>query len=372
MRAGLHNIQLWDINESAAQKFTIEKLSDTTAPQIKDVKISDITKDGYKVTITVTDDIGVKKVAVPTWTQYNSQDDLFNNWPDTALATQTGDNTWTYKVKVSDHNNERGVYYTDVYAWDFNGNEGAWRGENSKRTTVKVGMYNLTVNPNGGTAVNESGTKTTNAFKVTKNQLIYLGANFNSMTWANPSRTGYTFIGWYTSATGGTKVHGADGKCVNDGAYFKNGNYQKASDLTLYAQWQANKYTVTLNADGGTCDKKSISVTYDSKYGILPIPTLEGYNFTGWFDENNNKITADTNVSITEDKVLTAKWEAYNIKGDVNNDKTLNIADAVMLQNWLLGSGTLTSWENADLCKDGKIDIFDMIEIRKLIVQDNS
>lgn len=56
------------------------------------------------------------------------------------------------------------------------------------------------------------------------------------------------------------------------------------------------------------------------------------------------------------------------IKGDANDDKTVDVADAVMLQKWLLGSGNLTNWKNVDLCEDGKIDVFDMIEMRKLIV----
>lgn len=54
--------------------------------------------------------------------------------------------------------------------------------------------------------------------------------------------------------------------------------------------------------------------------------------------------------------------------GDANGDGTVNVADAIVLQKWLLGSGNLTNWENVDLCKDGRIDVFDMIEMRKLII----
>lgn len=65
------------------------------------------------------------------------------------------------------------------------------------------------------------------------------------------------------------------------------------------------------------------------------------------------------------------KWNFVStiIKGDANDDKTVDVADAVMLQKWLLGSGTLTNWKNVDLCEDGKIDVFDMIEMRKLITK---
>ncbi|MDE6502070.1 MAG: dockerin type I repeat-containing protein, partial [Ruminococcus sp.] len=56
-----------------------------------------------------------------------------------------------------------------------------------------------------------------------------------------------------------------------------------------------------------------------------------------------------------------------HVKGDANDDNEFTVADAVMLQKWLLGSGELTNWQNADLFEDGIIDIFDMIEMRKLL-----
>lgn len=361
------NIQLWDFNDGGAQKFTIDKISDTTAPVIKDVKISDITKDGYKVTVTVTDNVGVKIVKVPTWTKYNSQDDLI--WHE---AKQTDDNTWTYTVKVSDHKNERGIYYTDVYADDFTGNQDVWHSTNNHRSTVKVGMYDLTLNPNGGTVVTESGTKTANAYKPAKNQLIYLGGNFNSMAWAKPSRTGYTLTGWFTAATGGTKVHGADGKCTNEGTYFKNGNYQKAAALTLYAQWKANSYTVTLNANGGSCDKKTISVTYDKNYETLPTPTRKGYTFTGWYTAatGGTKVKSDTKVAITANQTLYAQWKAETVAGDVNTDGKFSIADAVLLQKWLLvvPDTELADWKAGDICSDGKLNIFDLCLMKKMLI----
>ncbi|MDE5557541.1 MAG: RICIN domain-containing protein [Ruminococcus sp.] len=68
------------------------------------------------------------------------------------------------------------------------------------------------------------------------------------------------------------------------------------------------------------------------------------------------------------------KWNFVSsiIKGDANNDKIVNVSDAVMLQKWLLGSGNLTNWRNVDLYEDGKIDVFDMIEMRKLIINSQS
>ncbi|MBR3132891.1 MAG: InlB B-repeat-containing protein, partial [Clostridia bacterium] len=85
-----------------------------------------------------------------------------------------------------------------------------------------------------------------------------------------PAITGYTFSGWYTAATGGTKVG-------NAGA-----SYTPTSTSTLQGQWTANNYTVTFDANDGTVSPASKSVTYDSVYGELPTPTRTGYTFDGW------------------------------------------------------------------------------------------
>lgn len=56
---------------------------------------------------------------------------------------------------------------------------------------------------------------------------------------------------------------------------------------------------------------------------------------------------------------------------DVNLDGKFNVSDAVLLQKWLLAvpDTHLKHWENADFCEDGRIDIFDMVEMRKMLIQ---
>lgn len=60
------------------------------------------------------------------------------------------------------------------------------------------------------------------------------------------------------------------------------------------------------------------------------------------------------------------------VKGDINEDGDVTIADAVLLEKWLLGSGTNNSanWKNADIYTDNVIDVYDMIEMRKLISEE--
>ncbi|MDE6519886.1 MAG: dockerin type I repeat-containing protein [Ruminococcus sp.] len=70
-------------------------------------------------------------------------------------------------------------------------------------------------------------------------------------------------------------------------------------------------------------------------------------------------------------------FKVYNkseIQGDINNDNKLNVADAVLLQKWLLDEPDieLVNWKAADICEDGRLNVFDMIEMRKLIINSQS
>lgn len=55
--------------------------------------------------------------------------------------------------------------------------------------------------------------------------------------------------------------------------------------------------------------------------------------------------------------------------GDVNADGKFTIADIVMMQKFLLGAGTLMDWNAGDLCKDSKINIFDLSAMKSLIIE---
>lgn len=72
--------------------------------------------------------------------------------------------------------------------------------------------------------------------------------------------------------------------------------------------------------------------------------------------------TAITTVPVTTISVPAAtEPPVTQVEGDVNSDGVYNVADVVMMQNWLLGSGNLTDWESGDLNKDGVINIFESL-----------
>lgn len=65
-------------------------------------------------------------------------------------------------------------------------------------------------------------------------------------------------------------------------------------------------------------------------------------------------------------------WQAGEtsfLMGDVNDDGEFSIADAVMLQKWLLNAGELYNWQNGDFCKDNRIDVFDLCLLRKRLIE---
>lgn len=100
---------------------------------------------------------------------------------------------------------------------------------------------------------------------------------------ADPTKEGYTFIGWYN---GESEWNFADAV---------------ATDLTLTAKWQVNQYTITFDTAGGS---EVPSITQDYGTAITPpaAPTRTGYTFAGWDREIPTAMPA-------ENMTITARWQ---------------------------------------------------------------
>lgn len=120
---------------------------------------------------------------------------------------------------------------------------------------IGIGKYNsdnkITFNANGGelktpgTNINNPSGNYSNKVTVT-----YGTDTYSSMSNDIPERAGYTFDGWWTTpndSNASVMVYDASGKCNNDCNYWKNNQWQGTNDLTVYAHWKANTYTVRLN-----------------------------------------------------------------------------------------------------------------------------
>ena len=120
-----------------------------------------------------------------------------------------------------------------------------------------------------------------------------------------PTRTGYTFGGYWKDDV---KKFWYDANGVS-----RDENWNIPYDRTLNAEWTANTYTVTFNANGGnTPSPASKSVTYDSTYGDLATCTRTGYTFAGWWTSasGGTQVSSTTTVKITAAQTLYAHWAA--------------------------------------------------------------
>lgn len=116
----------------------------------------------------------------------------------------------------------------------------------------------------------------------------------------NPTKSGYTFGGWYT-----------DSKCTKAYSF----STKLTGNKTLYAKW-LKKYTVKFDANSGSVKTKSKKVTYSAKYGTLPSPKKKGYSFSGWYTKKSGgtKITANSKVKIKKTTTLYAHWKKITVK----------------------------------------------------------
>jgi len=109
-------------------------------------------------------------------------------------------------------------------------------------------------------------------------------------------RKGFTFVGWYTDPVNGDKM--------------SSSTKVKPQNLTLYAHWWANSYTVKFNPASGKMPATNKAVIYGQMYGSQPTPTRVGYVFGGWYTKATGGalVQPTSKVSITATQTLYAHW----------------------------------------------------------------
>lgn len=171
--------------------------------------------------------------------------------------------------------------------------------------------YTVTLNKNGGSGG-------TNSVVATKGSAM---PTISSL----PTRAGYTFAGYYSATSGGTKYYNANGTSAK--------NFDKDANTTLYAQWTANEYTVTYKANGGSVSpasfkyktNKNTTTSTDQNF-TLATPTRTGYTFNGWSTSKSgtsisNKTALKINGNTYGNFDVTASWSVipytitYNLDG---------------------------------------------------------
>jgi len=259
----------------------------------------------------------------------NSIDPDFHIWDDSI-------NNWVYY----DDGPESTTYYNfkliksfvagRSYSFAF-GVYGGGNGSYIVKVTKVTPSYMVTYNANGGSVSPASET-------VNAGSSIVLSA---------PTRNGYTFNGWYTASSGGTKVG-------NAGA-----SYTPSGNVTLYAQWTATStsYTITFNGQNGSPVPSPI--TTSSGYATIPAtpPSRSGYTFMGWYKDSSGSGLAyypGDIITVTSSFTLYAVWQSaatthtatYNYSangGSSASTTTATIAEGAAIS--LTPTATKTGWE---------------------------
>lgn len=182
-----------------------------------------------------------------------------------------------------------------------------------------------------------------------------------------PSRSGYIFDGWFTSASGGAQVTEAT-------------TVSLTSNRTLYAHWTkipVTSYTVTFDPNGGSVSPSSKTLTMGTALTNMPTPTRSGYTFRGWamdkIDPDGSGVSVTTIIAdgvwtFDKDTTLYAHWAkepstnppqntppdivkptSFDYSGNfgANNALTwgLNTETGIMV---LSGNGRMKDWWNAE------------------------
>ena len=187
---------------------------------------------------------------------------------------------------------------------------------------IKLPAYKVTFNPNGGTVSTASKTVT---YSSTYGDL------------PNPSREGYDFAGWYTSASGGSKVTSST-------------QVTATADHTLYAHWTAKSYTVTFNSSGGS-SVASQTVEHGKTASKPADPSKGNKAFGGWYTDENLTSQFNFNSKITGNITLYAKWVdpfivSFNTNGgsEIENQQIKSGERAVRPANPVKDGYTFLGW----------------------------
>lgn len=190
--------------------------------------------------------------------------------------------------------------------------------------------YTVTYNYNGATGAN---TGTSDSFTV----------GGTAISLPVPTRTGYTFGGWYEASNLSGSALGS--------------TYSPSSSRTIYAKWTANSNTVTFSNGGGTGSMSNQSITTGSATALSSNTfTRTGYTFAGWATSQGGSVVYSDGqlVTITGGLSLVAVWSAgtntvtFNAGGGTgsmsNQSITTDVATTLTSNSFTRTGYTFAGW----------------------------
>ena len=211
-------------------------------------------------------------------------------------------------------------WYLDDTKYDFNA---AVTGDMTLTAQWTANSYTITFDTNGGSAV----------APITQDYGTAIAAP------ANPTREGYTFMGWEPELPA----------------------TMPAGDMTITAQWEINRYTVTFDTDGGSA-VAPITQDYGTAITAPADPTKTGYTFAGWSHALPATMPAE-NMTVTAQWTLDLYTISYNLNNGTatgNPDSYTVESDAITLNTPTRPGYTFTGWSGTGL--DGENNMTVTIE----------
>ncbi|RIE14813.1 DUF1566 domain-containing protein, partial [Candidatus Cryosericum hinesii] len=137
-------------------------------------------------------------------------------------------------------------------------------------------------------------------------------------TLATVTRTGYTFAGWWTLASGGTQVTSASAVSIT-------------AAQTLYAQWTADNETLTFNSNSGS-PVAAITQAFGTTVSAPTAPTRSGCTFVAWYNESGFE-TVHTFSTMGLSTIVYAQWAATVTfdKNGGDNDASPTTSTGILL-----------------------------------------
>jgi len=223
----------------------------------------------YNQTVTLNRQGGTTGAISVTMTRNAS---TIGGWTAPTRANYTFNGYFTEAVGGTQVINTSGALVANVT--NFTGAGGIWTRSTTTALTLHAqwiaDTYTVTLDRQGGTTGSTSFTTT------------FESSIHNA---SMPTRTGYDFMGYFTAVTGGSQVIDASGVLVANvsGYTGAGGIWTRTGATTLYAQWTAHTFEITLNYNDGTDRKWSIIATFGAAMPEIIPPTRVNNNFLGFF-----------------------------------------------------------------------------------------
>ena len=233
-----------------------------------------------------TDTLSSNVTLYAKWTTGGSYTITFNSNGGSSISSYTGTNIPSNVHTASSYKPTKSGYTFD-----------GWYTNSSLTTLATAGSaltgnitlyakwlhnYTITFNPNGGSSISSyTGAK--------------IPSNVHTASAYKPTKSGYTFDGWYTNSSLTTRA--------TAGATL-------TGNITLYAKWVSNGYTITFNPNGGSFISSYTGTNIPSDINTFSDyrPIRTGYTFVGWYTDSSLTTPVSAGATLTGNITLYAKY----------------------------------------------------------------